>query len=425
MIANCRDIQQLDPTIKEIENGQITIQGSSSKFLSSELTHLSDQPVLTCDYNFSTAEEKSGYKHWFVIASYPTGSSTHNIIDDLGLSTDDIPVDNDLIAEWLDIAPEQWEKNFSNFVFVIPIYIKRTVLSKDENKVFATYEVHKSFVNKCTLTKKISYGKPKRSHTPLSELPLKKVQGHDAMTFTEKIIEATDISKEKIVGIEIMHKSLYVLFYDNFNYDNLRQFEKPLTPNYLQKLLLDITTHSDLFNFNLNSYPNENAPKVHPFEAYVYYLFSQLFPCIWFGLFENANFIKKVLQSNGLNEEIVDFVLLDKQKNGSIILIACIRQFLSTRSVIGEYETEKLTHVKTFFERQSYDNVHAILVCAELYDSNPILFDTAIQRFGKQVCFLFREDLNEIQSNIHTITAHDDILGYSRNSKLNRYNGME
>jgi hypothetical protein len=154
LIANCRDIQQLDPTIKEIEKGQITIQRSSSKFLSSKLMHLSDQPVPTNDYNFSTAEEKSGYKHWFVITSYPTGSSTQKIIEDLGLSTDDIPVDNDLIAEWLDIAPEQWEKNFSNFVFVIPIYIKRIVLSKNENKVFATYEVHESLVNKCTLTKK-------------------------------------------------------------------------------------------------------------------------------------------------------------------------------------------------------------------------------------------------------------------------------
>jgi hypothetical protein len=119
--------------------------------------------------------------------------------------------------------------------------------------------------------KKISHGKPKRSHTPLSELQLKKVQGRDAMTFTEKIMEATDISIGKIVEIEISHKSLYVLFYDNFNYDNLRQFGQSLTPNYLQKLLLDITTHPDLFNSNLNSYAEKNAPKVHPFEAYVYW----------------------------------------------------------------------------------------------------------------------------------------------------------
>jgi hypothetical protein len=138
----------------------------------------------------------------------------------------------------------------------------------------------------------------------------------------------------------------------------LRQFEKSLTPNYLQKLLLDITTHPDLINSNLDSYAGKNAPKVHPFEAYVYYLFSQLFPCIWFGLFENANFLKKVLKSNGLNEEIVDFILLDNQKSGSIILIACIKQILSNRSVTGEYETGKLTRLKTFLEGQGYDNVH-------------------------------------------------------------------
>jgi type I site-specific restriction-modification system R (restriction) subunit len=52
------------------------------------------------------------------------------------------------------------------------------------------------------------------------------------------------------------------------------------------------------------------------------------------------------------------------------------------------------------------------------FTGTPILFDTVIQRFDNQVYFLFREDLNEIQSNMRTITAHDDILRYSRNSKL-------
>jgi hypothetical protein len=146
---------------------------------------------------------------------------------------------------------------------------------------------------------------------------------------------------------------------------------------------------------------------------------------MFIGLFENANFVKKVLQSKGLNEEIVDFILLDNQRGGSVILMACVKQFLSNRSVTAEYEIGKLTRVKTFLEGQGYDNLHAILACTELYDSNPTLFNSVIQRFGNQVYFLFREDLNEIQSNMHTITAHDDILGYSRNSKLKRYNGME
>jgi hypothetical protein len=103
------------------------------------------------------------------------------------------------------------------------------------------------------------------------------------MTMTEKIIEPADIPIDKIVRIAIMNKSLDMIFCDDLNYDNFRQFiEKPITPDYLEKLILDITKHPDLFNSNLNQYP-EKTLKVNPFEVFVYYLFSQLFPCIWFG----------------------------------------------------------------------------------------------------------------------------------------------
>jgi hypothetical protein len=54
--------------------------------------------------------------------------------------------------------------------------------------------------------------------------------------------------------------------------------------------------------------------------------------------FENANFLKKILQSDGLDEKIVDFILLDRnQKNGSIMLIECNRQLSSDRFPMTEY----------------------------------------------------------------------------------------
>jgi hypothetical protein len=111
---------------------------------------------------------------------------------------------------------------------------------------------------------------------------------------------------------------------------------------------------------------------------------------------------------------MVDFVGFNID---SIILVECTMQFLADRTIIGEYEIGKLTHVKAILENHGH-KVYAILVCSDFFDSNPALYSAVIGRFGNQIHFMFGEDLNQIQANISTITSYQELLGYSRNNKL-------
>jgi len=99
------------------------------------------------------------------------------------------------------------------------------------------------------------------------------------------------------------------------------------------------------------------------------------------------------------------------------MIVECTRQFLSDRTIVGEYETAKLTHVKAILENRGY-KVYGILVCSELFESNSVLYRSIIDRYGGQVYFLFGEDLDEIEVNISTITSHHELVRYSRNYKL-------
>jgi hypothetical protein len=74
--------------------------------------------------------------------------------------------------------------------------------------------------------------------------------------------------------------------------------------------------------------------------------------------------------------------------------------------------------VKAILEHQGY-NVNAILVCFEPYANNPDLFNKAIR--DSEVHFIFREDLEEIETNLNTINSVDGILGHSRNYKVSDY----
>lgn len=62
LLAECRNIQQLDSVIQEIQKGQITVQTISSTFITPEITDVWN--LIVYKYNsFSTHEERSGYNH--------------------------------------------------------------------------------------------------------------------------------------------------------------------------------------------------------------------------------------------------------------------------------------------------------------------------------------------------------------------------
>lgn len=73
----------------------------------------------------------------------------------------------------------------------------------------------------------------------------------------------------------------------------------------------------------------------------------------------------------------------------------------------------KLARVKTLLEQQGLHDVYAIIVCAELYSSNPQLYDSVIERFN-DIHFLFKEDLESIQANIDAVSMHEDMLRFCR-----------
>jgi hypothetical protein len=185
----------------------------------------------------------------------------------------------------------------------------------------------------------------------------------------------------------------------------------PVLQNYLKKLISDGVTQFSKYS-NCDNFPHENSPKVNPLETYVYYLFSQLFQCVWIGLFENTIWRNIFLGKDG-SSHTVDFILFE---NESVTIVECTRQFMSRRSISGEYEAGKLTNVKAVLESYGY-NVNAILVCAEAYATNPDLFNKVIHNFN-QVYFMFKEDLEEIESNLPIISKIDDVLICSRNSKI-------
>jgi hypothetical protein len=130
------------------------------------------------------------------------------------------------------------------------------------------------------------------------------------------------------------------------------------------------------------------------------------------GLFENTIWRNIFLGKDGPSHT-VDFILFDKE---SVTLVECTRQFLSNRSISGEYEVGKLTNVKAVLESYGH-NVNAILVCAEAYATNPDLFNKVIHNFD-QVYFMFKEDLEEIESNLPIISKIDDVFICLRNSKI-------
>ncbi|HET7391853.1 MAG TPA: hypothetical protein VFJ51_13605, partial [Nitrososphaeraceae archaeon] len=78
--------------------------------------------------------------------------------------------------------------------------------------------------------------------------------------------------------------------------------------------------------------------KSYPFQTYVYYLFSQIFPRIWIGLFEEREVWKNVFKRNGMSNTI-DLILPD---NGSVPVVECIRQFIANRSIVRQYRSGKL-----------------------------------------------------------------------------------
>jgi hypothetical protein len=106
--------------------------------------------------------------------------------------------------------------------------------------------------------------------------------------------------------------------------------------------------------------------------------------------------------------------ILDKD---SVILIECTKLFARERGLVGEYEIKKLMHLKE--KLISYGiKTTAILICDEYYKDNKSFFSAILKRFNQQTYFIFREGLENMESEAYTLTKPNDLLLYASKIQL-------
>ncbi|MGC1930766.1 MAG: hypothetical protein WA667_17490 [Candidatus Nitrosopolaris sp.] len=398
LLAECRNIQQLDSVIQEIQKGQITVQTISSTFITPEITDVWN--LIVYKYNsFSTHEERSGYNHWFVFANYPGMISTYKVIENMRYTEEDLGIEIDLISKWFDIDGHQWQSNTSNFALLIPIYIKLVESVKEENQVIASITIHNSLLNYCIL-QKTTYS------NRLPGLRLNKlVRGDlkfDQMVIINQILETKELSTNANMKIIINHDSIGKLYQLGYN-DALKVLIQP-TPisHYIHELVMSLA-------LKLAQSTQKVKIVLDPFESYIYHILSERLPCTWLGLFENTSEWKDIIAKEKF-QYTVDFILPDQD---SVMIMECARQYTADRYNVGEIEIRKLLHFKEKLTHQDL-KVRAVFICGEEYTNNTAFFDKILRKHSKEVNFLFSENILELQSNILKINNQEDILQYCK-----------
>jgi hypothetical protein len=382
-LAEYRTITELESIINEMKTGKITINEVSSVITSQQAEHLSDLKIQKYpSYLTDTEINSSGYNHWFVFGSNKNSISPYQTIVNLGLTEDDLGIKFSLICQWFDVS--FLNGNVNNFVLLFPVYVKRYKIESLEGETIAKYSIHKFLLNRCSYRKTIYNTEILSSQERLNTIA-ERVSDNVEMVKLNLSIQTEQISKNSRVEFEVLDNTLGNLFSDNLVYEQL--IPPPVLQNHLKKLISDGVTQFSKYS-NCDKFPLENYPKVNPLETYVYYLFSQLFQCVWVGLFENI--WRNIFLGKEDPSYTVDFILFDTE---SVTLVECTRQFMSDRSILGEYEVGKLTNAKAILERYGH-KVNAILVCGEPYANNPRLFNRVIFNFN-EVYFMFKEDLDK------------------------------
>ena len=144
LLAECRDIRQLDYTPQEIEEERISIRGRSSRFITPQIKEFQNLQVQKYDI-FSTPEERAGYPHWFVFVSYIGGISTYKLIADMEYTQEEIGIEIPLMSKWFGINTQQWQQNTSNFAMLMPVYIKQDESLKQKKESWS----HRWYISHC------------------------------------------------------------------------------------------------------------------------------------------------------------------------------------------------------------------------------------------------------------------------------------
>jgi hypothetical protein len=398
LLGECRDMNQLDSTIDEFQRHEITIHGIRSQLRAIAKGNILDT-VIQRDPLYSKSEEMSGYNHWFGFIPNDGGVSTWKNLIDIQPRSTDLPIEYELMGDWFDIPNRAWNSNTNCILIIMPIYIKRLqILCNNKPDMFVKYVIHPEILDEKTRCR-IIYANTENSRVEKHQLKeFRQDESVGNMTVVLIPINTQYISEFQYtqIQIQIISEALGILFYDKIGYQDL----KPQSANHIQNLILE---NAKKFAGSTQKLSFQN---VDPFEYYIYQLLSISFPCISIGLFEGD--WKKIFEQDGFSHT-VDFVLFGPK---SVLLIECTRQFTSGRSAVGIVELKKLLHVKEKFETYGL-SVGAVLICAEYYKSNSRFFNSVLKQHPNDVHIIFKEGLEEIESQIQIMTTHDDILEHS------------
>jgi hypothetical protein len=210
-LNECRDIQDLNDIINEIQKGQVTICGITSRLQCSTNEALTVQKY---DY-YSTLEERNGYHQWFIFLPNNGGRSTYKIAIDLEITQEDIGLNLELLNSWFDIPSDEWNRNTNNLVLLMPIYVKRSeIFRSGGEKSLVKYLIHKELLKLCT-GRKITYNKdsPHISKLRLHDLIKETIDS----THIVPIILPVDNEQFSKTNFEITHYSLGQLFTDSLS----------------------------------------------------------------------------------------------------------------------------------------------------------------------------------------------------------------
>lgn len=110
-------------------------------------------------------------------------------------------------------------------------------------------------------------------------------------------------------------------------------------------------------NFDLKLIPK--LKDIDPLEWLVYCVFSSIFShVIWLGLSEHLAEWRQSFNKDGF-ANLIDFIAFE---GDTILLIECVNQYSSNRSLVGDVEIKKLLHWKDKLNTLGYLS-KPILIC--------------------------------------------------------------
>jgi hypothetical protein len=207
VVFHCKNIQQLDAFLNEIQNGPIRLGTITASPMGKEFQNIFENLQVYKNGIYSTEHEREGFNN--LMAFISGRERPEALVRQLGVRIKDYNMKFNEISSWLDTEP--MALGHSNYIIIVlPLYCKLLggPFSSEARKFLAKYSVHRSMQRHCAAIVKRNYTELiKRLEFKDLELLQNSSDNHDEMdTLAIPMIEA--ISAGTFVQIEIRHDNL-------------------------------------------------------------------------------------------------------------------------------------------------------------------------------------------------------------------------